>query len=133
MVGGGGALLAFFQLEFGGGLIAVGDDRVFDAVVGGRRKNAAVEQVELCPIGAETDDACRPDLRDAGRLQQLIQGGVIDVDAIFGRAACGGARVPGALPRRFLRGGQRKKETDCSSQGRTEPDSTPYLHEIILH
>jgi len=86
------------------GFVAVGDDRVLDPVVDCGGQNAAFEQIDLGAIGTETDDAGGPDLREAGDFEKLVERGVVDVDARFGRQfGVGLAGVAGALPGLFLR------------------------------
>ena len=58
---------------------------ILDTVVDLAGDYAALQQVLLGAIGPEAHNASGPARRHAGRLQQLIHAGVIDVDALLRR------------------------------------------------
>lgn len=64
------------------------DDVVADAVVDIGGQNALFDQVLLGTVGPEADDSLRPGACHAGDFQQLVESGMIQVDAILG-ADCG--------------------------------------------
>ena len=57
------------------------DNSVPNAGVDLGRHNAFFDQIRLCPVGAEADDAGSPDSGHARHLVNLGHGGVVDIDA----------------------------------------------------
>jgi hypothetical protein len=66
-------------------LLAVDDHRVLDAVVDLRRENSLLEQIQTSTVRAKTYDALGPGAGKPLHLQQVVHGGMIQVDPFRGR------------------------------------------------
>src|SRR5580658_3865540 len=61
------------------GLGLLGDDHVFDLVVGGLRDDLFLYQIKFGAVGSAVDDLLRVGVADAGQLLELIFGCSVDV------------------------------------------------------
>ena len=100
-------------------LVAVRDDVVLDPVVDFAGDDALIEQILLGAVGPEAHNAAGPAARHAGNLQQLIDGGVIDIDArLRRRSGCGGFGAPD-VSRSWICAGA---AGDAQEHARSRPD-----------
>src|SRR5260370_28937582 len=86
----------------GAGLRLLGDNLVFDFVVGGLRNDLFVHQIEFCAIGAAIDNFLGVDVTDAGQGLELVLGGSVEIELI---ASGGGASGHGLGGDRGAEGG----------------------------
>lgn len=63
---------------------AVRNDVVLDAGVDLSGHDSTIEELIFAPVRAETDDARCPGARQSWHLEELIEGGRVDIDRVIG-------------------------------------------------
>src|ERR1700722_13344174 len=89
-----------------------GDDLVLDLVIGGRRKNAASEELILGGVGAAVDDALGVGVADAVEGLELVGSGGVDI-----KQCCGGGGGLGCLSSGVGRHGEGRNNSDQQGDG----------------